>query len=144
MPELKFKDPAALAEQIEAYFKHCEETKDVRQLKSGDIRIRQEPPCAIGLAVWLGIDKSSVYRYLNGDIGHSAPPEVQQQLRDTFARARDRIELHTVRAASNGDMESRTAALLLATYGYSKPQDEGGTVTVRIATDAEKSADWAG
>lgn len=136
-------DPAALAERVEAYFEHCASTRTTRELKNGDIRIRQEPPCAIGLAVWLGIDKSTLYRYLNGETNTSAPQEVQQAIRDTFASARDRFELYTVHAAADGDMESRTAALLLATYGYNKPQDENSTVTVRIAS-AEKSADWAG
>lgn len=136
-------DPAALAERVEAYFKHCEDSRQTRELKNGDIRIRQEAPCAIGLAVWLGIDKATLYRYINGETNTSAEPEVQQQIRDTLAGARDRFELYTVTAAANGDMESRTAALLLNTYGYSKPQDDNATVTVRIDS-GDKSADWAG
>ena len=143
MAHPKLKDPAAVEAAVEAYFKRCEDSREIRELRSGDIRIREEAPCVIGLVLELGIDKATFYRYLSGETNTSAEDETQQQIRDTLARARDRIELHTVHAAANGDMEPRTAALLLSSYGYNKPPETEATVTVRIAGNDGDAKHWS-
>ena len=58
--------PKELAQRIDAYFAQCDETRETLHLKSGDVRIRQVLPSMVGLAVYLGIGKASLYEYLDG------------------------------------------------------------------------------
>lgn len=53
----KIKPGTNIEQMVENYFEHCENTKEVRELKNGDTRIRQEQPSMIGLAVWLDVSR---------------------------------------------------------------------------------------
>jgi hypothetical protein len=60
------------------------------------------------------------------------------------SRARDRIDALTAGAALSGDIDSKTAAMILGGFGYSSKNDESPTVTVRIVgADATAVDDWS-
>ena len=92
----------------------------------------------IGLAVWLGISKVTLYSYIRGEIEGA-----DERIVSLLSRARDRIEEHVVQAAANGDYDARIAGLVLSGYGYGKPQEEQ-TVTVRVQAATPKEVDdWS-
>lgn len=125
MSQKAFKSPAELAKKVDEYFAKCEASKQARELKSGDVRIRQELPSFVGLAVHLGVAKSTMQLYADGkyDTGNSDTADNGsadiQSYSAVLARARDRIELETLNAASNGDTDSRITLARLAKFGYS-------------------------
>ena len=130
MSQKAFKSPAELAKKVDEYFAKCEASKQARELKSGDVRIRQVLPSMVGLAVYLGIGKASLYEYLDGkydepidsnniDTDMGCGQGYTERYSDVLARARDRIELETLNAASNGDTDSRITLARLAKFGYS-------------------------
>ena len=143
--------PKELAQRIDAYFAQCDETRETLHLKSGDVRIRQVLPSMVGLAVYLGIGKASLYEYLDGkydepidsidsnsDKGYGQG--YTERYSDVLAQARDRIELETLNAASNGDTDSRITLARLAKFGYSTKieQDTKAELTVKwkgVSTD---------
>lgn len=138
--------PKELAQRIDAYFAQCDETRETLHLKSGDVRIRQVLPSMVGLAVYLGIGKASLYEYLdgkydepidntNGNSGNSSG-KYTETYSDVLARARDRIELETLNAASNGDTDSRITLARLAKFGYS--------TKVETESKTELTVKWEG
>ena len=137
MSKRAFTSPEELAKLVDEYFDQCAATRDTRQLKSGDIRVRQNLPSIVGLAVYLGIAKSTLLLYAEGkyDIDTTKGDNSNgcgdiQNYSTVLARARDRIELETLNAASNGDTDSR---ITLAKFGYSTKieQDTKAELTVR-------------
>ena len=140
MSQKAFKSPEELAKKVDEYFAKCEASKQARELKSGDVRIRQELPSFVGLAVHLGVAKSTMQLYADGkyDTGNSDNTADNgsadiQSYSTVLARARDRIELETLNAASNGDTDSRITLARLAKFGYSTKieQDTKAELTVR-------------
>ena len=143
MSQKAFKSPAELAKKVDEYFAKCEASKQARELKSGDVRIRQELPSFVGLAVHLGVAKSTMQLYADGkyDTGNTGNSDNTadngsadiQSYSTVLARARDRIELETLNAASNGDTDSRITLARLAKFGYSTKieQDTKAELTVR-------------
>ena len=141
-----FTSAAELEQRIDAYFDHCAATRTERALKSGDVRIRQEWPTMIGLARWLGIGKTTLYRYLDGtalSADSKVPDEEQQRIRHAIAGARDRVEAELLQAAAEGSVEPRTAQLLLHSFGYDKPPETEAAVTVRIAGNDGNAKNWS-
>ena len=143
MSQKAFKSPAELAKKVDEYFAKCEASKQARELKSGDVRIRQELPSFVGLAVHLGVAKSTMQLYADGkyDIGNSDNTagngsEDIQSYSAILARARDRIELETLNAASNGDTDSRITLARLAKFGYS--------TKVETESKTELTVKWEG
>ena len=143
MSQKAFKSPAELAKKVDEYFAKCEASKQARELKSGDVRIRQELPSFVGLAVHLGVAKSTMQLYADGkyDTGNSDNTagngsEDIQSYSAILARARDRIELETLNAASNGDTDSRITLARLAKFGYS--------TKVETESKAELTVKWEG
>lgn len=144
MSQKAFRDPVELAEKVEAYFAKCEDSKDVRQLKSGDIRIRQEIPSFVGLAVFLGIAKSTLQLYDKGEYDltaeqlqdiadkHGIGLEDIQNYSAILSRARDRFELAVLQAGSNGDCDSRVIQARLAGYGYSTKVEVDSKATLTV------------
>ena len=134
------KSPEWLEEKIAEYFQKCDDSKEEIILKSNDKRIRQELPSMVGLAVYLGVSKASLYEYLDGkydtddsDADNGNADKYTEQYSDILARARDRIELETLNAASNGDTDSRITLARLAKFGYSTKieQDTKTELTVK-------------
>lgn len=134
--------PGQLQSKIDAYFDHCESSADVRQLKSGDVRVRKQWPTMVGLALWLDIHKDTLYKYLNGEyptewiddkgLSDIEKHNIKRAYTDTLARARQQVEMSTITAAANGDIDGRIAQLLMHQWGYkSDPIDNTGTVTIQ-------------
>lgn len=140
-----FTDPVELSERIEAYFEHCEQSRDVRELKNGDIKVRQEYPSVIGLAVWLGCSKQTISSYINQEEKHSQlTPEMLQRISDVLSRARDRIEQSTLSASTVGDYDQRIAAMVLTNFGYGRPADESPNITIKVeSTKASDVDEWS-
>ena len=143
MSQKAFKSPAELAKKVDEYFAKCEASKQARELKSGDVRIRQELPSFVGLAVHLGVAKSTMQLYADGkyDTGNSDNTADNgsadiQSYSTVLARARDRIELETLNAASNGDTDSRITLARLAKFGYS--------TKVETESKTELTVKWEG
>lgn len=143
MSKRAFTNPEELSKLVDKYFDQCAATRDTRQLKSGDIRVRQNLPSIVGLAVYLGIAKSTLLLYAEGKYDNDNNTansnnngngcEDIQNYSTILARARDRIELETLNAASNGDTDSRITLARLAKFGYSTKieQDTKTELTVK-------------
>ena len=143
MSQKAFKSPEELAKKVDEYFAKCEASKQARELKSGDVRIRQELHSFVGLAVHLGVAKSTMQLYADGkyDTGNSDNTADNgsadiQNYSTVLARARDRIELETLNAASNGDTDSRITLARLAKFGYS--------TKVETESKTELTVKWEG
>ena len=66
-------------------------------------------PSAAGLACWLGIAKSSVYKF----------GEQDQEFSDTLCAIQAKQEVVTLNRGITGDFNSTIAKLVLANHGYS-------------------------
>jgi len=143
-----FTCPAELEKLVDEYFSMCSATEEQLHLKNGDVRIRRTLPSIVGLAVHLGIAKSTLLLYAEGKYDNDNNTannngngcEDIQNYSTILARARDRIELETLNAASNGDTDSRITLARLAKFGYStKIETEGKTdLTIKwvgVSTD---------
>lgn len=135
--ETTFSDPALLEEQVEAYFRHCEESKKVYELKNGDVKIRQEFPTMTGLAVWLRCSRETLYSYINqDDKPDSLDRETIKKLSDTLSYARNRIAMSLSQTSMSGDADPKIAGLLLNAMGETTPEVQA-TVNVVIQGDSD-------
>lgn len=131
-----FTDPEALSKKIDAYFKHCEESKKIYELKSGDIKVRQEYPSMAGLSLWLDVDRNTLYSYMNEEVKVQNSDEVTKQISNTLLRAREHIKQALIQASIMGDADSRISGLLLNAMGETTPENST-TVNVIIPGDSE-------
>lgn len=147
MPRLTEMFPTAEALQaaVDAYISECEASVQVYPLKNGGVQVRIAKPASIaGLAVYLHVHKDTLYSYISGEHRSSIDGEVYKQLSECLGRARDRIEALTVGHAMAGDLDSKTATLILNGYGYNRKEDESPSVTVRIeGANAADAAEWS-
>lgn len=155
MSQKAFKDPVELSEKVDAYFADCEASRTERELKSGDIRVRQTLPSFVGLANYLGVAKSTLQLYADGkyeltaeqlqDIAgkHGIGLEDIQNYSAVLARARDRIEQTVLTAAINGDTDSRIALAMLAKFGYSTKVETESRATLTVQWEGADMADVA-
>lgn len=138
MSHKAFTNPKELAEKVEAYFDKCEASKEIRELKNGDIKIRRELPSFVGLAVFLGVAQPTLRLYAEGkydtknDIDDTESETYTETYSSVLARTRDRIELATLEAASNGDTDSRITLARLAKFGYSTKVDVDSKSTLTV------------
>lgn len=114
-------DPDKLRQDVELYFKHCEDSKNPLQLKNGDIHIRQEYPTIVGLALWLKTHRNTITRLID-ESDNTEPLEdwlkdAQIEARGILIDAKHRIEQAMVQATLNGDAQDRLAAAMLARMG---------------------------
>ena len=137
-----FTDPAELERKVEAYFQHCAESRREIVLKSGDVRIREESPSILGLALWLDCSRETIYSYINKDDCRELDEDIYNTLSGILARARSRCEAALVRRAMDGDCDPRTAALLLTNYGYAVKQESEQRVTVAVEGAGKDAAEW--
>lgn len=89
----------------------------------------------VGLAVYLGVGKSTLYEYAEGKYDMDDEDDTQRYS-DILSRARDRIEAITLSAATNGDTDSRVALARLARFGYS--------TKVEVDQKASLTVQWEG
>lgn len=142
---LAFDNPDDLQQKVDAYFQHCESSITSRELKNGDVRYREESPTMIGLAVWLGCNKETLYSYINMDDCRNIDEDTYNKLSNILACARDRMELALVNRALNGDCEAKGAAMILSNYGYSlkTETDNTSSVSVKIHGSSKDAEDWS-
>lgn len=150
-----FTSPEELEKLVDEYFSKCSATEEQLHLKNGDVRIRRTLPSIVGLAVHLGIAKSTLLLYAEGKYDNDNNTangnnngngcEDTQNYSTILARARDRIELETLNAASNGDTDSRITLARLAKFGYStKIETEGKTdLTIKwVGVSTDDIREW--
>lgn len=140
-----FTDAAALAARIEEFFDECMASKREFPLRNGSVQVRYtKPPTMAGLAVFLGVHKDTVYSYMNAEQKTGVSSEATKGIADVLARARDRIEAFTVEASMSGDIDPKTASLILGGFGYANKTEDKATVTVRLAGATSKEVDdWS-
>jgi len=133
-----------LSKDIDDYFKHCEDSKSIRELKNGDLRIRQESPTMVGLANWLDVDKSTIYYYLNGERGKEVhSEETYNAIVATLSRAKQRIEKGLIQRSLDGDCDPRIGGMLLTSFGYNDGEKQPTAVTVTIAGLPDQAKEWS-
>ena len=140
-----FTDAKELAARIEAYFDQCMSSRREFPLKNGSVQVRYtKPPSMAGLSVFLGVHKDTVYSYMSSESKSGVSSETTKDIAEVLARARDRIEAFTVEAAMSGDIDPKTAQLILGGFGYANKTEERTTVTVKIAgADSKAVDDWS-
>ena len=145
MRRTSFDNPEKLSLQIEGYFNHCNESVREIVLKNGDVRIRREHPSVIGLAVYLGCSKDTIYSYINGEkkVSDQVSEEAQSLISDLLRNARDRIECSTLTDALNGDADSRIASMVLGNFGYSEKADTTSTLTISVEGGKSEVDQWS-
>lgn len=139
----KYTDPEQLERDVQAYFDHVEspENKQDYELKNGGTLTRyKQTPSMIGLAVWLDVDKATLYRMLDGDKMELLDEDVKIKMCDTLKRARDRIEQTTLDRAQSGDFQPKIAAMVLTAMGYEKPADDRAVV---VKIQGAGTDEWA-
>ena len=114
-------DPDKLQNDVDAYFQHCEDSKNPRELKNGDVHIRQEYPTIVGLALWLKTHRNTITRLID-ESDNTEPLEdwlkdAQIEARGILIDAKHQIEQAMVQATLNGDAQDRLAAAMLARMG---------------------------
>jgi hypothetical protein len=131
-----FNDPDELKRKIDAYFKHCEESKKVYDLKNGDIKVRQEYPSMAGLSLWLDVDRKTLYNYMEEEHTPGMDDDCKQKIIHTLSRAREKIKQSLVQASILGDADSRISGMLLTAMGETTPEVQN-TVNVIIQGDSD-------
>lgn len=140
-----FTNASELAARIEAYFDQCMSSKREYPLKNGSVQVRYtKPPTIAGLAVHLGVHKDTVYSYMSAESKTGVSSETTKDIAETLTRARDRIEAFTVEAAMSGDIDAKTAQLILGGFGYANKTEEKSVVTVKITgADSKAVEEWS-
>lgn len=134
--------PSDLERRTAEYFDHCRGSVGDRDKRDGSIQPWQEsPPSFVGLAVWLGVSKSTLYSYMD-KAPETEPAEQYQNKLETLSRARDQIEQSTLEGALNGRLEPRAAGMVLTAMGYGKT-DQPAAVTVQIVGCGADVESWS-
>lgn len=130
-------DTDKLRRDVDAYFQHCEDSKNPRELKNGDIHIRQEYPTIVGLALWLKTHRNTITRLID-ESDNTEPLEdwlkdAQIEARGILADAKHRIEQAMVQATLNGDAQDRLAAAMLARMGVIGEDKANVSLSITVA-----------
>lgn len=131
-----FKDPEELERKVDEYFAKCEKSKVQLELKSGDIKVRQQMPNMAGLATFLNVSRDTLNSYINQEEKSSLDADTAQRFSVTLSRAKERIKDNLLQASMAGDADSRIASLLLAAMGETTPENST-TVNVIIQGDSD-------
>jgi hypothetical protein len=129
---LVFPDPDKLQRDVDAYFAHCDESRREYIMTAGDVRVRQEYPSMIGLAVWLGVCKDTLYTYIAGEDRPTVDPVIYDKISSILSHAKDRVEQSTLQAAATSDYNPKIAGLVLGRLGYTGQPDTEIGVTIKI------------
>lgn len=132
-----FKSNDELKLKVSAYFNRCSQSKRELQLKNGDIKIRQEFPTMSGLASFLGVNRDTLYSYINGESkGDQLSDSELKLISDTLSQARQDIATSLAQASLSGDADAKIAAMLLTAMGETN-NDSSPTVNIIIQGDAD-------
>lgn len=141
-------DSDKLRQDVDAYFQHCEESKKPRELKNGDVHIRQEYPTVVGLALWLKTHQNTIKRLI--DENDNTMPEdmelldAQNEARAILVDAKHRIEQTMVQATLNGDAQDRLAAAMLARMGVIGEDKTNINLQITVAgADSQDVDSWS-
>ena len=113
-------DPAKLLEDIKAYFESCDKSRDERELKNGDLRVREITPSVLGLAQHLHCHLTTLNRLLDEqDIqpNDKQLSDAQNAVCDILTYARQEMDLRLVTRAANSDANDKVSAAILARRG---------------------------
>lgn len=140
-----FDDPDQLQQRIADYFAAVDESRREYPMKNGSVQILYDnPPSVIGLAVYLGVHKDTLYSYMHKEDSKRISDEKYIQISDCLLHARDRIESFTVGKALASQIDSKTAGLILGGFGYAAKTEDKQTVTVKLeGADSNAVADWS-
>lgn len=138
-------DPQKLLDEVKAYFDYCESTRDERELKNQDIRIREVTPSILGLSQWLHCHRNTLNRLMEDNEDNiqysldNSLRDAQRAASDILAYVKQEIVLRLSTRALNGDAEDRVSQAMLARYGEigEDKQQLGISITVSGASGAD-------
>ena len=114
--------PQQVLDGLETYWKKVEESKKEIQLRSGDIKTRYGFfPSMASLAYHLGVSRGTIDRWIDDKFPNDGSKEGEEYtalIADSLARTKAEIEMLTVTSALNGDVDAKTATLILNGFGY--------------------------
>jgi len=136
--------PDELIQKIDAYFEECDRT--VRTVVIGKRTAEvSRPYTMVGLALYLGIHKDTLYEWLKGKYP-CKEKKAQKQVTDSLARAKMKIETSLLERSLTGELESRTATLILGKMGYANKQEvehSGGVSVKWEGASASEAEDYS-
>ena len=140
-------DPAKLLEDIKAYFANCDASKDKRELKNGDIRIREETPSVLGLAQYLHCHMTTLTRLLDNDPEipkDSSLLDAQKAVCEILTYARQEMDLRLVTRSANSDANDKVCAAMLVKRGLIGEDKQNISLNVTVAGADSKDVDaWS-
>ena len=147
-----FTSPEELEKLVDEYFSKCSATEEQLHLKNGDVRIRRTLPSIVGLAVHLGIAKSTLLLYAEGkyDIDTTKGDNSNgcgdiQSYSTVLARVRARIELETYRTELEDMLNNEHATLKVGAYAREfRLAKFGYSTKVETESKAELTVKWEG
>lgn len=114
-------DPAKLLEDIKAYFKQCDDSREERELKNGDLRVREITPSVLGLAQYLHCHRNTLTRLMDDNDDTSTWDkellDAQNEVRGILAYAKQEMILRLATRAANSDANDKVSQAMLARYG---------------------------
>lgn len=136
-------DPQKLLDDIKAYFDYCDKTREERELKNGDLRVREVTPSILGLAQWLHCHRNTLTRLID-DNDETIPKDnslldAQNAVRGILAYAKQEMILRLSARAINGDAEDRVSQAMLARYG--EIGEDKANVSLNITVAGMSSAE---
>ena len=130
-------DPQKLLAEVKAYFDYCESTREERELKNQDLRIREVTPSILGLSQWLHCHRTTLNRLMDeDDITNPADDsleDAQRAARDILAYVKQEIVLRLSTRALNGDAEDRVSQAMLARYGEIGEDKASVSLEIKVA-----------
>lgn len=112
LPAINIDDPAQVEERVHWYFQHC-----------GELELK---PSVAGLAVSLGVDRTTLYRWAKGELRNNSAHH------NMIKRAVEMILYNTEIYAQDGKMNPAIAIFLLKNHG-------GYTDTQQITVEAKNN-----
>lgn len=132
-----FTSSEELEKKVQEYFDRCKSSQKIYELKNGDIKIRQEFPTMSGLASFLGVDRNTLYSYINEESKDGwVDADELKLISNTLSRARQDIATALAQASLSGDADAKIAAMLLTAMGEGQ-NDTSPTVNIVIQGDAD-------
>ncbi len=144
--------PDEIKERTEGYFRACDESRLEYVTKSGIHKVRQTPYTMIGLANALGIARSTLYAYLDGEYPSDSSKSGEEKRREVerfLQSARGKVEQQVLELAAMGDMDTRIAQLMMHAWGYNTRQekeDKDDRGTMRMSWEGvsgEEAETWS-
>lgn len=110
-------NPDKLLDEIKAYFESCDNSREQRELKNGDLRVREITPSILGLAQQLHVHRNTLNRLIDDTDNQVIEADAQKRVSDILAYAKQEMILRLATRATNGDAEDRVSQAMLARYG---------------------------